>query len=269
MTNKKLKAALLKKIGITESGLSRRVRKIKEKHSMTTEDATYVIAQQEKIILDKYLDGETIDRVRSLMPNVSESVPQASARISQVQKGRKATGKKQERIVQIGKEFKGTDPILSTTKLNEAKEMAAVYPLLYVLENSMREFIHRFMTNKHGVNWWDSQASTTLKNIVASRMKDETKHSWHQRRGARPIDYLDLKDLPKLMRKIENEVSGKVIPDIQWFEQMVNEVYKSRCVVCHMNPLEKDSITSVSLRFKQWNKQVLAKISRIPAPSST
>jgi hypothetical protein len=71
MTNRKLRKALLDQHGISPQLLSYRVQKIKKKYSMTTEDATYVIAQQEGIILDKYLDKDTVDRIRDIMYRIS------------------------------------------------------------------------------------------------------------------------------------------------------------------------------------------------------
>jgi len=145
MTNRKLREVLLKKLGGTRQALSQRAQKLKEQYAMTTEDATYVIAQKEGIILDKYLDKETIDRVRSLLQDISISHVslQPSPKVTRV---RKESGK-EERIIIVCKEFKTTGPVLPKNKILEAKEMAAIYPLLYVLENSIREVIDRIMTS--------------------------------------------------------------------------------------------------------------------------
>jgi len=95
-------------------------------------------------------------------------------------------------------------------------------------------------------------------------MADEKKNSWHQRRGARPIDYLDLNQLPALMRKIEKEVVPNIIPSLQWFDQLIEEVYKSRCVVCHMNPLDEVNIQAIKVRLIHWQNQISAKKNLIP-----
>ena len=115
------------------------------------------------------------------------------------------------------------------------------------------------MTNRYGNNWWDSKAGK-LKDKVNERMSDEKRNSWHQRRGARPIDYLDLAQLPALVRQIQKDI----IPSIEWFTQFLDEVYKSRCVVCHMNPLDDTNIQGVKLRFTQWQRQVRGKKDLIP-----
>jgi hypothetical protein len=258
MTNKKLRKALLEKLDITQQALSLRVQKIKKQISMTTEDATYVIAQQEGLILDKYLSRDELDRVRML----HQQLPVGNTK-PEVQKGIRARKKEKsdsdERTIVIGKEFKGNDPILPESKLSDAKQMAAVYPLLYILENSIREVIDRIMIKQYGEKWFDSEAPKGLRDKVDERMADESKDSWHQKRGSRPIDYLDLNQLPALMRRIEKNVVPSIIPSFEWFNQRVEEVYKSRCVLCHMNPLDQDNIQAVKLRLKQWQKQIESK----------
>lgn len=258
MTNKELIEELRKKLSIGRRAIYQRAEKLKTQYPVTTEDAIYVIAQQEGIILSKYLDSDTINRVRSLIPHVS-SLTKAIPSISKATQRRKGGMEGEQRVIVIGKEFKLTDPILPLKRLSEAKEMAAVYPLLYILENSIREVIDRFMTNYYGNKWWDSKVPKKLRDTVSRRMSDEQKNSWHQRRGARSIDYLDLNQLPTLMRQMEKEIVPDIIPSIEWLTQLVDEVYKSRCVVCHMNPLDTVNTQSVKIKFTQWQKQINAK----------
>lgn len=253
MTNRKLRAALLSKLNITPQALSQRVMKIKNRTPMTTEESTYLIAHREGIILDKYLDINTVANIRNIQQSISQAQPALKPTIGP----KNESGlKKDQRIIEIAKEFKFSDPILQDEKIKEAKEMAAIYPLLYILENSLREVIDKVMISKYGNEWWDSYAPRGLREKVEDRMADEKKHSWHQRRGARPIDYLDLIQLPALIRRIAGDIVPNIIPSYEWLNQLIEEVYKSRCVICHMNPLDKDSIDSIKIRFKQWQKQI-------------
>ena len=254
MTNKSLKKALLKKLDSSPQALSQRVKRIKKKSPMTTEEATYVIAHNEGIHIDKYLDRDMVASIRRIVQQIASQTSPSSVPKGKPRK--KADVGVEQRVIEIAKEFKFTDPILQDKKIYEAREMAAIYPLLYIFENSIREVIDKVMTSKYGKSWWNSKAPRGLKETVKGRMDDEKKHSWHQRRGARPIDYLDLNQLPALIRKIEKDVVPNLIPSYEWLNQRIDEVYKSRCVICHMNPLDKDNIDSVKLRFKQWQKQV-------------
>jgi hypothetical protein len=56
-------------------------------------------------------------------------------------------------LIIFADQFVYSDPILPEAKLAEAREMAAVYPMLYVIENSMRELIRRVLSAKYGQDW--------------------------------------------------------------------------------------------------------------------
>jgi len=260
MTNRELRRVLLGELKISKQALSQRAIKLKKQYPMTTEDATYIIAQQQKIVLDKYLDSGEIVKIGEILKHL-QLTSQEHTR-SDSPKGEKKS-KYQINTIQIAREFTVTDPILSAKKIEQAKEMATIYPLLYILENSIRELIDINMIKLHTDKWWETYSTKTLRDTVANRMSDEKRNSWHQIRGARPIDYLDLNQLVPLMRKIESDVVPDIIPSIEWFNQLIEEVYQSRCVLCHMNPLDDDSITSIKLRFRQWQKQIKAKIDQI------
>lgn len=255
MAYKQLRNELLKILGISPSRLSQRCNQVKSNVPMSTKDATCIIAHQSGLKLDKYLDDDTINRIRTLLTQIK--IPQQTSSIIKPLATKKQ--KFRQAIVNIGKEFSLTDPILTHVKLQEANEMSRVFPYLYLLENSIREFIDRLMTTQYGNDWWNSQAPKQLRDDVIKRMSDDNKDSWHQRRGARPIDYLDMKDLPRLMNKIESIVVPSIIPSLDWFRQLVAEVYKSRCVLCHMNPLDKNNIDAVKVRFNHWQKQIKEK----------
>ena len=262
MTNRQLRKALLEKLKVTPQALSQRVQGLKRQYAITTEDATYIIAQRDGIILDKYLGRDTVNHVRGIIQQIT-NITQDTTTIAKLARKGKREEEKKRLFVVFPKEFTVTDPILGKKKLLEARDMAVIYPLLYVLENSIREVIDRLMTNRYGNNWWDLKAGK-LKDKVNERMSDEKKNSWHQRRSARPIDYLDLAQLPALVRQIQKDIVPDIIPSIEWFIQFVEEVYKSRCVVCHMNPLDSTNIGAVKLRFTQWQRQMTGKKGLIP-----
>ena len=260
MAYKELKNALIEKLGISPQAIYQQAEKIKRLVPMTTKQAICIIAQRNDIKIDKYLDEEEIQITRDLLQHFTQPIQTNTKRLEERTEGKAL----RQNVITIGKQFKIIDPLLPRNKLNEANEMSDIFPCLYVLENSIRGFIDRIMTDKYGTNWWDSQAPSELQKDVTKRMSEDKRDSWHQRRGARPIDYIDLKDLPRLMNKLEKIIVPNIIPDLDWFRQLVKQVYKSRCVVCHMNPLDKDNADAVLMWFNQWEKQISAKKELIP-----
>jgi len=255
-TNRDLKKALLEKLDIKQPGLSKRVQKKKEHLPMSTEDATYLIAHESGIKIDKYLSKDEVDKIRQL--HTSGGVvnnPTATLTKQRVQKG-----KNNIQEIRFPGEFKTTNPLLPNQKLNEAKSMAKLYPLLYVLENSIRELIKRVMRSNYGEDWWNTELNKGklkgVKQTANNRMKIEKKNSWHQRRGDHPIDYVDITDLETIIRAKHSDFIPSIIPDREWFVQFMKELYPSRNVVCHMNPLDGDNVKDIQLRFKKWDKMI-------------
>jgi hypothetical protein len=257
MINRRLKQDLLKKLGITHQALSQRAERVKKEMPMTTEEATYVVAQQEGLSLDKYIDKDTLNKIRQILAQQKQSIEIREP------KSKKTQNKNREVVFKLPGYSSMTDPLLDSAILNQAKEMAAIYPLLYILDNSIRQFICLVMEKEYGPNWWDKEVSQKLKSKVADRMNDEHINSWHQRRGRRPIDYLDLNELPSIISKTVAKIVPSILPKYEWFTQLIDEVYKSRCVLCHMNPLDKTSISSIKVKFSQWQKQITAKADKV------
>jgi ribosomal 50S subunit-recycling heat shock protein len=257
MTNKNLKKDLLRKLSITQQGLSYRVQKLKKTYSITTEDATYIIAQKEGITLDKYLKKVEIDRVREIMRDILPSG--GNINLNNKRLSTKMKLKESIHISSVGN-IKTKGLFLPETKIKEAKNMAQVYPVLYVLENSIRGVVGKTMSDKYGKDWWDLKVKKPLKEKISDRMKDEKRSSWHQRRGSTPLDYTDLKDLESLVRGFKDDFVPNVISELGWFETFIDEVNRSRRVVAHMNPLSVDNIKMLEIYLKRWSKQIKDKV---------
>lgn len=265
-TNRQLRTALLKKMGITAQALSKRVQKKKAASPMSTEDATYLIAHEVGIKIDKYLDDAQVDRVRQLhgaFPRVSHADTRPT---------RTKPRDNENREIRFPGEFRITNPLLPAAKLAEARDMARIYPLLYVLENSMRELILRVMTSKCGEDWWTTQLNSgnlkTVREKADTRINaEDSRLRWHQTRGGHPLDYVDLKDLGAIILGRHAHFFPDILGDDQdWFKQFMKELEPSRNVVCHMNPLDRHNIEDVRLKAKKWERLLMNAKGRMPGP---
>lgn len=255
-----LRKELLKRKKFTAQALSARVNKRKRESALpiSTQEATCLIAHDEGVPLDRYLDLETIRALREAVPrSEAAALPAARKKPSQRQSAEPA-------VIRF-RDLDVIDPILKRAAKDQAVEMARVYGMLYILENSIRELVHRVMQSRHGDDWWESCVGNNVKKRVAKRMQDDERDQWHQRRGDRPIDYTDLNDLPSIVTNNERDFAPAILPRAKWFEALIDGVYKSRCVVCHMNPLHPDNIAGVKVRLKEWTKQIRGKLSNIPS----
>jgi hypothetical protein len=263
MSYRDLRRALLLKLKITPQALSERVVRRKKKVPMTPADATCLIAHEEGIPIDRYLPPEDLSRIRSLAASGGSQVSIPVPR-------RKSNAKGVGRPVEIRfPTFKLKDPFLPAGKLEEARRMAAIYPVLYVLENSIREVIKRVMRKKYGEAWWETELTAGKAKGVYQTSKDrqakeKTTNAWHQTRGAHPIDYVDLGQLLTLIQAKQADFVPDVISEMDWFSQFMKQLEPSRNVLCHMNSLDKLNERAVVDALERWTRMLNVNRNNIP-----
>jgi len=250
---RKLRGELQKKF----SSLSRRrvnqiIGEIQEEYNIIDRDiAVYVLAHKNKIKLKNFLDASKIKEVQEAMKTPAQ-ISVAGPKKNQSSKYKK---KSSPQIINFGN-FQVEHPIIPRKLTSEAKSMSNVYPIIYVFENSVRNFILKVMEKAHGSNWWDkAKISTPIKKKVLDRKKKEHKNRWHDKRGAHSIFYTDIDDLSCIITNNWPDFENH-FPTQSWIQSRIEIIEQSRNVISHNNPLSKDDIASVEINFKQWVKQV-------------
>jgi hypothetical protein len=286
MATSKLRDALVKKTSWNKQQLSSRVRLIRNALPVSTAQAQAVVAHQQGIKIDRFLDDEELRQVREVIAKLGVSVTPAAhastktngatgARTARagVRATKRTTGAAaRTRAVVFPGLFTLDHPLLPESKLHEAQEMAGLYPLLYVIENSMREVTQRVMRAKYGIDWWNTALTSgkmqSVKQNAAQRQAGETKMSWHQRRGAHDIDYIDFSELRDIILAKQDDFFPDVLGDNRaWFEQFMRELLPSRNVVCHMNPLAQHNVDDVvRVKARRWLMLLSERQAHIPAP---
>jgi hypothetical protein len=258
ITHKQLKDDLMIRMGVAQSTLYKKASDIREHLDMEADEAVYLLALNNGMKLKRYVDNETLKRVRNLQRDYNR-LAVASREPSQ------GSSKKPKRspantLIQMPSGTVIDDPLLSSSIKQDARRMAAIYPYFYYLENSIRSFVCAAMKKYYGNNWWENQVKKSLRDKVIALRKKEIKNMWHQKRGDREVDYLDFKELKNIYSKARAHlVSDGIFSKESWLDHLIDEVYESRCVVAHMNPLDNDNVAAVKVRVKQWNKLVKAK----------
>lgn len=255
VTNPKVKDKLINKLGVSQSAIyATAKRQYPILYGTEVSDAIYVLALDSGVPLKKLLGPEEAERIRRLHLEYNSSgkpIPQPT--------GGSATPKRPAAKLKVYN-IPHDDPLLTDQIRRDAEAMANIYPQFYYLENSIRSFLVAAMEKYHGKDWWDKKVGQKLRDKVDGYKTKESKNEWHQRRGDRNIDYLDFAELKKLYNKVKAElVRDGILPNEGWLEYLIDEVYPSRCVVAHMNPLDADNIQGVKVKVKQWNKLIKAK----------
>jgi hypothetical protein len=258
-TDRRLRADLLEKLGgVTPQRLSQLVAQVKRLYGpMSTEEGTYVLAHQRGLDLTKYLDRETYDRIRGMLPR--GQVQAAAPTLAPSGKSRRTATKP----VHIGSGAAVIDPMLPIGVLNDAARMAELYPMLYVLENSIRHVIGRVLSANHGSGWWASRAPADVRNRVQERKDKESKAPWHGKRGGHEINYSDFSDLRKIITFNWADFNP-IFPSQPWITQKLEELEPARNTLAHHNPVPANEQKRLEVILDDWTVMINAKRDAIP-----
>lgn len=257
-TDRRLRADLLKTLRATPQRLSERVAIVKREHGpMNTEEGTYVLAHLNGMDLSKYLDRETVDRIRGMVPRGGGAPPTSSPAADSTPRPR-AT-----RPVRVGTAAPAVDLLLPTAVSSDAARMAELYPKMYLLENSIRNVIQRVLSAKRGKDWWTTCVSKEVQKRVQDRQDKEAKAPWHGKRGTHSINYSDFSDLRNII--VKNWVDFvEVLPSQPWITQRLEELEPARNTLAHHNPVPEKEQKRLDIYFDDWAALVAAKKTVIP-----
>jgi len=266
-TNRKLKADLLRKLGITEQALNARAKKRKrDELPMTTEQAYHTFAYEAGLDLSRYLTTEQVAEIRDLIKDLKAAGATAPQRNDRGSRRSGPPSAPKPTVVTIAGMSESELPGMTARHAAEARQMAEkVYPMLYLFENSLRDVIERVLKAAHGADWWTKAVSPKLQKKADERKAQEGNDPWHGRRGARPIDYVDLSDLWLIVKDKWSLFKPFFPSGPAWVENIItSDMNVSRRPLAHMNPLAPDDVESVAVTFKKWTKLLKAVEGQLP-----
>lgn len=254
-TDSQVLAALRTKLGgVSHQAIAQRRDRLQRLVRMPTDIATYVVAHRAGVPIHRFLDAETLARVADFDARVAAKETGSPAQVRAAPAARATTGSRESTLLP------GIPPArLSPKHMRDAERMAKVYPLLYVFENSAREFIDGHLTQRYGKGWWEDPKTvpTDVRRGVEISRKAEMANRTHTSRKARPIYYTSFGDL---VRIVESENGWKVFkpplfPRRTWFPELVASSEHTRNIVAHMNPLQSADVRRLEIALEDWFKQ--------------
>jgi Swt1-like HEPN len=254
-TNRNVLDALRKKLGnVSHQAIQQRRARLQKLVPMPMDIATYVIAHREGVPINRWLDESTLATVADYDARLEtkEGGPAVQVRAAPATKG---PGTREVKL------FPGIPTArLAPKHIREAERMAEVYPLLYVFENSAREFIDGHLTQKFGKDWWDDPklVSTDVRKTVEIARKAEAENRFHTSDKARPIYYTTFGDLVKIVESEKGRTVFKkpLFPRPTWFTELVKSSEHMRNIVAHMNPIEPADVQRLKIGLRDWLKQI-------------
>lgn len=264
MIDQELFAAIKTKQNVSTQAIYSGIHKVRKRfgNSISKEEASYIYASELGIDIYRYLKDNA--EFRSHVRGLISSVQKTSSENKVVKKVR---GKpKIVKILKI-KETQIDDPLLPQRVIVDAKKMAEVYPLIYIFENSVRNFIRKAMNKAFPEGWWNEKRIPVDPFRKANSRKDEEgKNLWHGTRSSNMLDYVDLDEVEKVISRNAETLTPyfKGLPkDIEWLKIKIKELYPSRNVIAHCNPLSNDDIERVKVICRDWQKQLPMLIAKL------
>lgn len=250
-------AALREKEGITNQAIAQRRKRLIKLVPMPTDIATYVVAHRANVNIAKLLPEETVSRVAEYEGRLhqKEMAPAESVRKAD----RVRANRVGPREVKF-ENFKVPAGALSARQIANAEKMARdVYPLLYAVENSMREFVDVHLTTAFGKDWWDRPkiVSRPMRDIVKRNKAARGRDRWILTQNVHPIYLIELGHLSDIITSEEGwPVFKKLLPRQSWVSELVKALEQPRNVVAHMNPLKQQNINGLTTRAREWFDQI-------------
>jgi hypothetical protein len=242
---------------VSHQAVQQRRAKLQAVVPMPNDIATYIVAQREGVKLHTYLDEPKLDQVATWEQrlNAKQGGPSAGLQPAKTMPATRIAIVKELHLDRV----KVPDAALSAGRKVEAERMAAVYPMLYAFENSVREFIDGHLAAKLGKDWFDDPriVGKKTRDTVERNKAAEGRNRYHSRRSARAIHYTNIDDLSAIMMSQKGwQVFKSMFPSDRWLPSIIEKVEASRNVVAHMNPLEKRDIDRIRLNFEDWLAQI-------------
>lgn len=129
---------------------------------------------------------------------------------------------------------------------HNACDMASVYQSIFCIENTIRAFIVERMSERHGLDWWNSVPSKISKDVEKLKAKEQ-KNKFFSSRSDSEIGYTMLGNLGQIIINSWDDFSD-IIPSQAWLTSRMDDLEMARNIVMHTGVLpqiEIDRITSI------------------------
>ena len=137
---------------------------------------------------------------------------------------------------------------------NSSIQMQRLYRTLFVFENAAREFISSRFAEADGEEWFESRATSAMKQKVEQRKSQEERNQWHSGRNEHALYYIDFGDLGLLVIN-HWEMFKDFFPNQSWVTSRFHEAERTRNVIAHTNVLPADEGRRLEMYLRDWMAQ--------------
>ena len=249
---------LVKKLNTTEDNFYHRVYRKSTKKSIRLDFAMFELAKENGVRIQKYINND--EKLQSYLSSSTASTVQPNKGISAVKF--LTSSKKSSNIIINGYDIKSISPVITDKVLKELGQFnAPAYQLIYLFENSIREFLNFFLSKKYGKGWWKQKKYDERFKGEVSDKKISERYKWLKKKKLHYIYYLDLEDLIDIIKTNKRTLDpyfksmGKY-DDASWLITKISDVNKIRRLVMHSNPITSQSYDQCKTDCEKWFTQL-------------
>ena len=145
---------------------------------------------------------------------------------------------------------------ISDEVIEKGKDLSHVYNLLFIIENTLREYIERKLSEKFGENCYEQATiPIAVRNTVSTRMEQEKLNKWIRVRSESWIYYLDFIELGYIIKN-NWPIFQKYFPSQEWIMVKMDELYKCRNLIAHNSSIGSHEIDVLKINFQSILKQI-------------
>ena len=137
----------------------------------------------------------------------------------------------------------------------QALEMSSVYAMIYCIENTLRNFVVDRLSERYGLDWWESCVSKNIKNAAQKLKASEEKNKYHSSRGDSPIHYTMLYNLAQIITSNWEEFAD-IIPNQAWIVSRMDDLTMCRNVIAHTGILPKYEVERIESIARDFISQL-------------
>lgn len=136
-----------------------------------------------------------------------------------------------------------------------ANKMASVYVLFFCLENAVRELITERLSERHGIDWWETCVPAKIKESVKKLKEKEDKNKYHTSRSSSLIGYTMFGNLAQIIIARWEDFSD-LFPEQSWINSRFTDLEMSRNIIMHTGTLPEIEIERIESISRDWLRQV-------------
>lgn len=133
---------------------------------------------------------------------------------------------------------------------SSARRMADFYVLYFSLENTLRRLISGRMTEKHGLDWWNTRVPAGVQAAVADKQKKE-KDTPMSIRSDDPLTYTNFGELIDILNANWSDFAD-TLRSPKATQQILSQFNQIRNVIAHSVELSEDEILRFQLLIRDW-----------------